>query len=222
MQAQGVQAPRPFGLQQSHLQHFQSQGPFQIQGLPGQAIDLAPTPHRSLADQFMPYMEQRYQSRLASQISFDNQTQYAQQQAQSTLQTPNTMLPSSGSSHDNFRLNTPQRSDMPSTASDRSFEGVFPTALTPMSWSGISENRTAPPSPGSFAPFSPIVDNDEGGFDGAQMKEENDVLGILAGLTCDDEEAEGEEEKMIWKGAEVAKDFGPIGQERRNSAAEGA
>ena len=89
-----------------------------------------------------------------------------------------------------------------------------------MSWSGLSENnKTAPSSPVPFTPFSPMMNADEG-FDGTQMKEENDVLGILAGLTCDDEGED--EEKMMWAGTEIVKDYGPIGQERRNSAVEAA
>ena len=103
----------------------------------------------------------------------------------------------------------------PLTSSELSFEGAFPTALTPVSWTGSENKTTSPPSPGTFTPFSPIVDNE--GFDTPQIKEENDVLGILAGLSCDDDT---EEEKMLWEGLEGAKDFGPIGQERRNSVAE--
>ena len=102
----------------------------------------------------------------------------------------------------------------PLTSSEMSFEGAFPTALTPVSWTGSENKTTSPPSPGTFTPFSPIVDTE--GFDAPQIKEENDVLGILAGLSCDDD---AEEEKMLWEGLE-AKDFGPIGQERRNSVAE--
>jgi hypothetical protein len=103
----------------------------------------------------------------------------------------------------------------PLTSSEMSFEGAFPTALTPVSWTGSENKTTSPPSPGTFTPFSPIVDSE--GFDTPQIKEENDVLGILAGLSCDDD---AEEEKMLWEGLEGAKDFGPIGQERRNSVAE--
>jgi hypothetical protein len=168
-------------------------------------------------------MQQRYNTTLAPQTPSDPSASYNNSRPHSSLQVQNHVLASSASSLGNSQLSTPQRSDIdrnPSPASNRSFEGVFPTALTPMSWSGISENKTAPPSPGPFTPFSPIQDNE--GFEGTQIQEENDVLGILAGLTCDDDdrEDEGEEEKMVWAGSEVAKDYGPIGQERRNSAVE--
>jgi hypothetical protein len=218
------QVQGPFQLQQSHLQKpTQSQQPFQAQPFHEQAIGLSQAHQQSLADQFLPFMQQRYNTTLAPQTPSDPSASYNNSRPHSSLQVQNHVLASSASSLGNSQLSTPQRSDIdrnPSPASNRSFEGVFPTALTPMSWSGISENKTAPPSPGPFTPFSPIQDNE--GFEGTQIQEENDVLGILAGLTCDDDdrEDEGEEEKMVWAGSEVAKDYGPIGQERRNSAVE--
>lgn len=98
-----------------------------------------------------------------------------------------------------------------SAFSDRSYESAFPTALTPMSWTG-SENKTAPPSPGSFTPFSPILGDETE----SQQKVETDVLGILAGLSCEDDE---EEENVEWEGAKKVKDYGPIGKERVSMAA---
>lgn len=112
----------------------------------------------------------------------------------------------------------PPRRD--SAQSDKPNDTSVPMSLTPLSalsWSGSEfKPRSMPPDRNPSKDSSPfassLVTNED-----IQLNEENDVLGILAGLSCDDDDVDD----VVWQRQQSqAENFGPIGQGRSATGAE--